>query len=424
MRPERLLAQRLVRAAGAQARGELAPPIAAAAAHARAYQAAAEIPDGNEPGSEAQQGAEHPQQQQQWAPRRGLPPADAYGVQVTIKAHNLKFVKLASTAVRDLMLLHFAPKSRAALPPALQQPGQVPWVNLVSAGLIVGAGRQTLTAHVHAQQLGCCWAATVTARARRCCRRRRSPNTAASPRAQAMPVGDVSLPTRRSHFTVIRGPHVHKTSREQFARTTHKRLISFSTNNLSELTWFLDNLKLYQFVGAELSVRVSSSSYLLPTSSAEQDGAAAPLLAGHMRRFGRLFGGASGSRSASGSGASGSASFEALQQSLQGLQQAVRQGLVQQRAALSDTQAFQHWQQAMGPDGDDSSGTVAATAAQPARAVADAVSQQLEGSPLAAADGSSSGGGAAAAPGGGDAFLAAVDKALLGVKLDVLDRCV
>ena len=37
--------------------------------------------------------------------------------------------------------------------------------------------------------------------------------------------GPVPLPTRRERWTVVRGPHVHKKSREQFEMRTHKRLI-------------------------------------------------------------------------------------------------------------------------------------------------------------------------------------------------------
>ncbi len=37
--------------------------------------------------------------------------------------------------------------------------------------------------------------------------------------------GPVPLPTRVERFTVIRGPHVDKRSREQFEIRTHKRLI-------------------------------------------------------------------------------------------------------------------------------------------------------------------------------------------------------
>ncbi len=37
--------------------------------------------------------------------------------------------------------------------------------------------------------------------------------------------GPVPLPTEKEIFTVLRSPHVNKTSREQFERRTHKRLI-------------------------------------------------------------------------------------------------------------------------------------------------------------------------------------------------------
>lgn len=37
--------------------------------------------------------------------------------------------------------------------------------------------------------------------------------------------GPVPLPTERRVFTVLRGPHIHKDSREQFEMRTHKRLI-------------------------------------------------------------------------------------------------------------------------------------------------------------------------------------------------------
>ncbi|KRN04292.1 MULTISPECIES: 30S ribosomal protein S10 [Holzapfeliella] len=37
--------------------------------------------------------------------------------------------------------------------------------------------------------------------------------------------GPIPLPTERKLFTVIRSPHKHKDSREQFEMRTHKRLI-------------------------------------------------------------------------------------------------------------------------------------------------------------------------------------------------------
>ena len=37
--------------------------------------------------------------------------------------------------------------------------------------------------------------------------------------------GPIPLPTERNLFTVVKGPHVNKDSREQFEMRTHKRLI-------------------------------------------------------------------------------------------------------------------------------------------------------------------------------------------------------
>jgi small subunit ribosomal protein S10 len=37
--------------------------------------------------------------------------------------------------------------------------------------------------------------------------------------------GPIPLPTKKSIYTVIRSPHVHKDSREQFEMRVHKRLI-------------------------------------------------------------------------------------------------------------------------------------------------------------------------------------------------------
>ena len=40
--------------------------------------------------------------------------------------------------------------------------------------------------------------------------------------------GPVPLPTRIERYTVLRGPHIDKKSREQFEIRTHKRLIDIS----------------------------------------------------------------------------------------------------------------------------------------------------------------------------------------------------
>lgn len=54
-------------------------------------------------------------------------------------------------------------------------------------------------------------------------------------------VGPIPLPTRKEIFTILRSPHKHKDSREQFEKRTHKRVIGAqlspkSLNALSGLT--------------------------------------------------------------------------------------------------------------------------------------------------------------------------------------------
>lgn len=44
-------------------------------------------------------------------------------------------------------------------------------------------------------------------------------------RSGATVAGPIPLPTERSSVTVIKSPHVHKDSREQFEMRVHKRLI-------------------------------------------------------------------------------------------------------------------------------------------------------------------------------------------------------
>lgn len=47
-------------------------------------------------------------------------------------------------------------------------------------------------------------------------------------RTGAKVAGPIPLPTERNVTTVIRGPHVHKDSREQFEMRTHKRLLDIT----------------------------------------------------------------------------------------------------------------------------------------------------------------------------------------------------
>lgn len=50
-------------------------------------------------------------------------------------------------------------------------------------------------------------------------------------RTNARVSGPVPLPTRIERYTVLRGPHIDKKSREQFEMRTHKRLIDIHDAN-------------------------------------------------------------------------------------------------------------------------------------------------------------------------------------------------
>jgi small subunit ribosomal protein S10 len=44
-------------------------------------------------------------------------------------------------------------------------------------------------------------------------------------RTSAKVLGPIPLPTRIERYTVLRGPHIDKKSREQFEMRTHKRIV-------------------------------------------------------------------------------------------------------------------------------------------------------------------------------------------------------
>src|SRR5580765_9004967 len=48
-------------------------------------------------------------------------------------------------------------------------------------------------------------------------------------RTGALTSGPVPLPTKKTVYTVLRGPHVDKKSREQFEMRVHKRLIELNS---------------------------------------------------------------------------------------------------------------------------------------------------------------------------------------------------
>ncbi|MFC1577069.1 30S ribosomal protein S10 [Candidatus Omnitrophota bacterium] len=67
----------------------------------------------------------------------------------------------------------------------------------------------------------------------------------------AMIAGPVPLPTRREIFTVLRGPHVDKKSREQFQIKTHRRILDI-INPTAKTIDALKKLALPAGVNAEI----------------------------------------------------------------------------------------------------------------------------------------------------------------------------
>jgi small subunit ribosomal protein S10 len=72
-------------------------------------------------------------------------------------------------------------------------------------------------------------------------------------RTGAKIAGPVPLPTKKEKFTVIRGPHIDKRSREQFELRTHKRVIDI-LNPTSSTIDSLSHLSLPAGVGIEIKM--------------------------------------------------------------------------------------------------------------------------------------------------------------------------
>ncbi|MFC1621951.1 30S ribosomal protein S10 [Patescibacteria group bacterium] len=72
-------------------------------------------------------------------------------------------------------------------------------------------------------------------------------------RTGAKVVGPVPLPTKTERFTVIRGPHIDKRSREQFELKTHKRVVDV-INPTSSTIDSLSRLNLPAGVGISIKM--------------------------------------------------------------------------------------------------------------------------------------------------------------------------
>ena len=66
-------------------------------------------------------------------------------------------------------------------------------------------------------------------------------------------LGPIPLPTKKNKFTVLRSPHVNKTSREQFQLCTYKRLLDIYSNS-SQTVDALMRLELPSGVDVEIKV--------------------------------------------------------------------------------------------------------------------------------------------------------------------------
>ena len=72
-------------------------------------------------------------------------------------------------------------------------------------------------------------------------------------RTGAKVVGPIPLPTRIEKYTVIRGPHIDKRSREQFELRTHKRLLEVVSPTAATID-SLSNLDLP--AGVDISIKM------------------------------------------------------------------------------------------------------------------------------------------------------------------------
>ena len=72
-------------------------------------------------------------------------------------------------------------------------------------------------------------------------------------RTGASIVGPIPLPTKIEKYTVIRGPHIDKRSREQFELRTHKRVIDV-INPTASTVESLSNLNLP--AGVNISIKM------------------------------------------------------------------------------------------------------------------------------------------------------------------------
>eukprot|EP00798_Chlamydomonas_sp_ICE-L_P022869 gene22868-30042_t len=220
-----------------------------------------------------------------------------FDVEVSVKAFEQRYVKRAATAIRDLMMINCAPKSKSAIMRSSLATGQSPPdpVNVVIP-------------HDHKE---------------------------------------VKVNFKRTRFTVLRGPHVDKKGMEQFERRQYKAILSVSTNSADEVRWILDHLKLYEFTGTQLKIIVGSSSYITPTMFDTSTGASdtpsttspndASVLASHRSHISRYL------TPVNASSVGVPEVEEEMSSALKTLREVMDMGLKKRRQDLTGDSAFQSW---------------------------------------------------------------------------------
>ena len=68
----------------------------------------------------------------------------------------------------------------------------------------------------------------------------------------------VMLPSHTKKITVIRSPHIHKKSRDQFQIKTHKRFLEISFPNRNALYAFTEICRKLQVSGVQIEIAIYS----------------------------------------------------------------------------------------------------------------------------------------------------------------------
>lgn len=75
----------------------------------------------------------------------------------------------------------------------------------------------------------------------------------------------VSLPTQRSHVTVLRSPHIDKKSREQFVIQRIRRCVEYTFESTRDISMFLFGVQNLECAGVELKLSLRSWNYFYDT---------------------------------------------------------------------------------------------------------------------------------------------------------------